>query len=216
VTDRHAKSSRGSEGTSSSLLERARQHDQTAWNQLVDLYSPLVWRWCRQSGLNPPDIEDISQDVFRAVHQGLSRFRKAKPGDSFRAWLRTVTAHRVTDFRRRRGERAVGGSTATASMVEVPDPNDQTIEGADNEQEVGILYRRAVQVLRSEFEDRTWQAFWRVEIDDEPVASVAAALGMTANAVYLARSRIRRRLRALFIELGEEGIMGADHKSESS
>jgi RNA polymerase sigma-70 factor (ECF subfamily) len=55
--------------------------------------------------------------------------------------------------------------------------------------------------MQAEFEARTWQAFRRVVIDGQRPADVAADLGLTRNAVYLARSRILRRLREV---LGEE------------
>ena len=57
------------------------------------------------------------------------------------------------------------------------------------------LYRRAVEQVRAEFETRTWDAFWQVVVDDRAPAVVAAALGLSVNAVYLARSRVLRRLR---------------------
>jgi RNA polymerase sigma-70 factor (ECF subfamily) len=58
----------------------------------------------------------------------------------------------------------------------------------------GLLWR-AVELVRAEFEERSWQAFWRVTVDGQPVGDVARDLGVSANAVYVARSRILRRLR---------------------
>lgn len=55
-------------------------------------------------------------------------------------------------------------------------------------------------MVRSEFEDRTWQAFWRVAVEGHATAEVAADLGITANAVRQAKSRVLRRLRQ---ELGD-------------
>ncbi|HUT93224.1 MAG TPA: hypothetical protein VMY37_27415 [Thermoguttaceae bacterium] len=38
---------------SSTLLDRVRAQRPEAWQRLVDLYGPVVCRWCRQSGLRP-------------------------------------------------------------------------------------------------------------------------------------------------------------------
>jgi RNA polymerase sigma-70 factor (ECF subfamily) len=58
-----------------------------------------------------------------------------------------------------------------------------------------------VGLIRSEFEERTWRAFWGVAVDDRPAAEVAAELGMSPGAVYIAKSRVLRRLREEFRDL---------------
>ena len=54
--------------------------------------------------------------------------------------------------------------------------------------------------MKHNFEERTWTAFWRVTIDNRSTADVAAELGISANAVRLAKSHVLRRLRE---EMGE-------------
>lgn len=55
-------------------------------------------------------------------------------------------------------------------------------------------------MIRGEFEEKSWQAFWLVTMEDRSADQAAEQLGMTRNAVYIARSRVLRRLRDL---LGE-------------
>jgi RNA polymerase sigma-70 factor (ECF subfamily) len=62
------------------------------------------------------------------------------------------------------------------------------------------LFHQALGLIRDEFEQRTWQAFWRMAVDNRTSAEVAGELGMTTNAVRMAKSRVLRRLRE---ELGE-------------
>ncbi len=45
------------------------------------------------------------------------------------------------------------------------------------------------------FDPTTWEAFRRFAIEGLPAAQVAAELGLTVNAVTLAKSRILKRLR---------------------
>jgi RNA polymerase sigma-70 factor (ECF subfamily) len=61
--------------------------------------------------------------------------------------------------------------------------------------EVSALLRRALEQIRAGFEERTWQAFWRVVVEDQKAVDVAADLQMTVNAVYVAKSRVLGRLR---------------------
>lgn len=168
---------------------------------MVKLYSALVYRWCARCGFQPADIEDICQDVFRSVHRGIANFRRTQPGDSFRAWLRTITMNRIRDKVGKRSIVGEGGSSATGMIAEIPNPEDPGAD--DNELELSILFRRLMGIIRDEFEDKSWQSFWRVVIEEEPVPMVAADLGLTPNAIYLAKSRILRRLRIVLEELGE-------------
>lgn len=185
-----------SESTSQSLLVRVRARDPEAWQRLVALYGPLVLRWAQAYLPTQADAEDVAQEVFRSVFLGIDRFRKERPADRFRSWLWSILRRRVVDhYRRNAGEaRAAGGDDATAALLNVRDvPVDDPEEEASFVSEV-IL--RALELVRSEFEDRTWQACWRTTVDGESAADVGAALGMSTGAVYIARSRVLKRLKS--------------------
>jgi RNA polymerase sigma-70 factor (ECF subfamily) len=182
--------------TSLSLLERVAARDEAAWERLVRLYTPLVCYWCRRGQLSGADIDDVTQEVFQAVAADLGRFRSEHRGGTFRGWLRGIARHKLLDHYRRRDRqpRAEGGSDAYQRFQEAPDLLPDW-EDTDPEQEVGALYRRALELVRGEFEDRTWQAFWLAGVEQRPAADVAAELGMTEAAVRKAKSRVLRRLK---------------------
>jgi RNA polymerase sigma-70 factor (ECF subfamily) len=178
------------------LVERVKDGDADAWRRLLSLYGPLVFWWCHRKGLRQPDAEEISQEVFLTVSSKVTSFTKHWEHGSFRAWLRRITANKLGDyFRRRRAEPpARGTSSAQEFLAQVPaDSSDSSADG-DDESERGILYRRALEVIRSEFEPRSWEAVWQTAVEGRRAADVAAALGMTPNAVYIAKSRILARL----------------------
>jgi RNA polymerase sigma-70 factor (ECF subfamily) len=187
--------------TSRSLLQRARAQEPEAWQRLLVLYQPLVRHWCRRGGVAAQDIDDVVQEVFAKAFAALDSFRHSEPSDTFRGWLNGVTRHRILEhFRRvRRHLPAAGGSDAQHLILEQPDPR------AEPDQEERVLchqlYHRALEFIRPEFEQRTWQMFWRSVVDGLPTASVAAELGVSAAAVRQARSRILRRIREETAEL---------------
>jgi len=185
--------------TSLSLLDRARHHDEPSWQRLVTLYGPLVEHWCRRGGARPEDAADLAQEVFLAVSQGLERFERRGPG-SFRAWVRGITRHKLLDCYRRAEHQAAaaGGSTALERLLDIPDPQPGSDEDAD---EMSGLYRRALDLIRGEFEERTWQAFWLTAVEGREAPAAAAELGMSPVAVRIARSRVLARLRAEADEL---------------
>jgi RNA polymerase sigma-70 factor (ECF subfamily) len=187
--------------TSLSLLDRVRQQDSAAWDQFVALYTPLVERWCRQLGLQEADLSDICQEVFLAVAGGIGTFERQPGAGKLRRWLRTITHNKVHDVYRRRneGQTGAGGSDAYEQLLQVP--ADQEDSAASQAEEARTLYRRAVDLMARDFAESTWKAFWRTVVDDQPAAAVADELGLSANAVYLARARVLARLRSEFRDL---------------
>jgi len=181
------------------LLVRLKSKDQEAWQRFVHLYDPVVIGWCRRHGLQEADAVDVKQEVFRTVLGAIGGFEKGRNGGSFRGWLRSVTRSRVVDFQRRRarGCDAVGGSDAQERLLEVPEQGEG--EGADSEAEEqddwNSLARRAAEAVLGHCTEPNRKAFLRVVVEGADPAEVARDLGMTANAVYLAKSRILRKIR---------------------
>jgi RNA polymerase sigma-70 factor, ECF subfamily len=194
--------SQPSSSTSRSLLERVKCDEPEAWDRLVSLYAPLVYEWCRGWGLREQDVTDIFQEVFQAVAVHVGSFRKEREGDSFRGWLRTITRNKVHDhFRRRSREpEGVGGSEAQAHLAQLPAPRPREESSLSEEHGERALVARALELIRREFAERTWQAFYRTAIDGRSAPEVAAELSMSAGAVRVAKSRVLQRLRE---ELGD-------------
>jgi RNA polymerase sigma-70 factor (ECF subfamily) len=189
--------------TSRSLLASAKQDDPLAWERVVRLYAPLIASWCRRWGVAEQDLGDLLQDVFAAVASHLKRFRKDRSGDTFRGWLATIVRNKVRNhFRRRAGEpAATGGTEAALHMQQVPDPAAVDDAGDCSDE---VLYDAvllsALESIRSEFHERTWQAFWRVVVEGRTAVEAGAEMNMKPGAVRVAKSRILMRLRR---ELGD-------------
>lgn len=184
--------------TSLSLVERVRHNDAQAWERLVRLYSPLVYTWCRQHGLSAHDAADAMQEVFRAVYRTIGKFRRERPGDSFRGWLWTITRNKTRDHFRAVATRPspAGGTDAQMRFSELPEeepPTDPSVAAGDGR---NSPFFGALELVKAEFEERTWQAFWRATVDEQPTSTIAEDLEMSVNAVRLAKSRVLRRLRS--------------------
>jgi RNA polymerase sigma-70 factor (ECF subfamily) len=187
--------------TSRTLLERVRADEPAAWDRLVGLYAPLVYRWCRRSGLPDQEIPDVFQDVFQSVAANLGSFRREHPGDTFRGWLRTITRNKVHDHFRRSGHEpgGAGGTEARLYFAQIADTRPEGDDSDEGRTDRG-LFARALELIRGEFEERTWRAFWLTAVEGHTPADVASDLGMSPGAIRVAKSRVLRRLRE---ELGE-------------
>lgn len=158
----------------------------------MHLYSPLIYSWCQRSGLNNEDAADVLQDVWSAVTAHVGRFQRTKNSGTFRGWLWTITRNKLHDFYRAGAGKAagVGGSTALQHLATIPESEPDT-----DGDEAGSLMHRALEMIRRDFEPRTWSAFWRTAVEGWPAADVGAELHLTVDAVYQAKSRVLRRLR---------------------
>jgi RNA polymerase sigma-70 factor (ECF subfamily) len=191
-----------STGTSRSLLERVKANEPTAWERLVALYAPLVMHWCRRWNLQDEDSADVFQEVFLAVATHIATFRKNGARDTFRGWLRTITRNKVLDHFRRLGRDAggVGGTDANLRLAQLPDSEPSEEESSADQEAENSLFRRALDLIRGEFEERTWQAFWRTTVEGRVPKDVADELKMSPGAVRVAKCRVLQRLRE---ELGD-------------
>jgi RNA polymerase sigma-70 factor (ECF subfamily) len=167
-----------------------------AWERLVDVYAPLVYRWCRRAGVRADDAPDVVQEVFLAVATHIDQFHRDQPGDSFRGWLWTITHHKAQDYFRgeKHQARASGGSSAEERLCRIPDRLSTSAEADRYSTEEAALAQRVMELIRPEIEDRTWRAFWRLAVDRQSGLDVAAELGMSLRAVYQAKYRVLQRI----------------------
>src|SRR5947209_12937661 len=152
---------RATTSTSRSLLARVHTNDAAAWERLVTLYTPLVWHWCRKMDLPRQEIADVFQEVFQSVAAHIHDFHRDRPGDTFRGWLRTITRNKVHDhFRAQKREpQASGGSEARVWWNRIPEATNDNL-ATEDAGGYDLLFHRALELIKSEFHERTWLAFW--------------------------------------------------------
>ena len=139
-----------------------------------------------------------SRTSFKPLAKHIAGFRKEREGDTFRGWLRRITDNKVHDHFRKRS-REPGGEGGTEAQIRLSNlPEDAVDSGSD--QDLGTLLKGSVDLIRGEFEWRTWQAFWLTAVEGRLPREVALELDMSPGAVRVAKSRVLRRLRD---ELGE-------------
>jgi RNA polymerase sigma-70 factor (ECF subfamily) len=177
--------------TSLTLLDRLGVGDQVAWRHMVTLYTPLLRGWLRQAALQPADIEDLTQNALAVVLRKLPGYQHNGHCGAFRTWLRRIIDNVLRESLRGSKRRAAGGAEFLAQLE---DPASELNRLWDTEHDRHVL-RGLLDLVRGEFAEATWQAFARTTLDELPAAQVATELGMTVNAVHIARSRFLARLR---------------------
>ncbi len=184
----------GNSSVSSRTLHRARGGDDSAWTQIVLLYTPKVYRWCRHASVPQQDAVDLAQDVLTRVFVSLHTISRDRDnGESLSAWLFTVTRNRIRDYYRSRPRHPVAQGGSEDFVI-------QRQAAADVSSSLAIDSRierlhEILDAVRSDVDDSTWQAFWRLAIDGDPASEIASDLGMTEGAVRQAKYRVMQKLR---------------------
>jgi RNA polymerase sigma factor (sigma-70 family) len=192
-----------SAATRLSLLIRLRNpRDGQAWAEFVAIYTPLIDRLARSSGLQAADAADLAQDVFRAVAGAIGRYDHDPARGSFRGWLFRIARNLIINLlaARRIRPQAIGGSDVWEMLERVPAPDAAETASFDLEYRRRIFFRAADQV-HGEFRPSTWQAFWLTAVEGQDPRAAAQACGISVGAVYIARSRVMARLKSFIDQI---------------
>lgn len=178
------------ESTPVSLLQRLQATgDDDAWRRFLRLATPLLEQWAGRLGLQKPDADDLVQEVVAILVEKLPQFSYDRD-KSFRGWMRTIATNKWREWRRR----------PAASSLESQRQNEEQFAAPEAEAfwEQDFRQRavaRAMEIMQAEFQPTTWQACWQHVVSGRSAAEVGAELGITPGAVYIAKSRVLRRLR---------------------
>jgi RNA polymerase sigma-70 factor (ECF subfamily) len=182
--------------TSLTLLERLRDcQDSGAWQVLLDLYTPLLRRWLRAPGLQAADVEDLTQEVLTVLAQKMPDFVHNEHKGAFRHWLKAITVNKLGDFLRadaRWPQEAPGEQSRW--LAELEDSSSNLSREWDRQHDQHIV-RRLLDVLKPDFTPTTWEDFRLRVLENQPTAAVAQQLGLSVNAVVIAKSRVLARFR---------------------
>lgn len=183
--------------TSLSLLGKLQNSaDDEAWARLMELYAPLLRSWLRRYNVQPSDTDDLVQEVLVTLATGLKHFEHRGQAGAFRAWLRSIMVNRLRAFWRsqQRHPQAPADSDMALRLEQFADPASET-SGIWNREHDQAVVNRLLSLVEPHFARTTWEAFYKVTLMGLRADEVAEQLGISVNAVFIAKSRVLRRLR---------------------
>lgn len=183
--------------TSLTLLNRLRDSsDSESWNRLVQLYAPLIRTWLRKFEVQESDADDLLQEVLLAVSKDLGAFEHGGHTGAFRGWLRAILVNRLRNFWRTRDRKppSPGGSSMDQKLAQLDDPASALTLIWNEEHDQHVL-SELLSLVKPQFSEQTWQAFSKVALEGGRADEVAKELGISLNAVFIAKSRVLSKLR---------------------
>jgi len=178
--------------TSLTLMERLRQYpwNAEAWDRFVQLYRPKIYGWCRAWGLQEADAEDVSQDVIARLTQKMAGFRYDR-ARCFRAWLKTITQHAVSDLVASRFRALGSGSIPILKSIEARTDLEKRIEELFDRE----LLDLAISRVRERVAPVTWNAFRLTTFEECSGAEASKLLGIPVASVFVAKHRFQKILK---------------------
>jgi len=165
-----------------------------AWRTFVDLYLPLVFRYCRKRGLQDADARDVTQQVLANVHRAIETFEYDPLKGKFRNWLGTITQREITRHQHRDRKPGKGGGDGLGDWA-VEQESGQ-VDAAWQEEFNAHIFAAALARVRTEFDEPTWNAFDATWLRDVKPRQAAKDLGKPPAWIYKARFRVLHRLRS--------------------
>jgi len=188
--------------TSTTLLEGLRDPgNRTVWLDFVERYRPLVVGYGRRAGLSNDDAEDLAQQSLLAFSQAYRDEKYERARGRLRDWLFGIVANQLKNQRRARARRAERlPETRSGEPVEVA--GESELEHLWEDEWQSAVARECLAQVRREVSATTYRAFELYALGDRPAEEVARELDLSPDAVYGAKRRILRRIRALqpFVE----------------
>ena len=185
------------DATSLTLLQRiATPTGEQDWLRFYETYRPFIAKQLRTFPGLQNDADDIAQEVMLIVRKEVGGFDRQRLG-SFRCWLRNVTLNQIRGALRSRKRHAVCMGDAPeleARLSEWSDPASIASKRWDEEHDQRI-YEQAMIAVKRQVNETTWQAFEQYVLQGKDPHRVSEELQISLDSVYLAKSRITRRLR---------------------
>ena len=187
-------------------IELAKNGDQEAFTQIVEMYQNPVYNMCYRMLSNPQAAEDAAQETFWRVYKNLNHYDSKR---KFATWLLSIAAHYCIDQQRKKRLPSIDLSEIIEFSAEDPAPKPENVAiknefSEEVQRQMAELNEsdRAVLVLRY------WHEMSEVEISE--------TLRITKSAVKSRLHRARKHMAEQWSSVQEIMTMeGRQHESQT-
>lgn len=188
--------------TTTRLLDALVDHSNAeVWTALDARYRPIIASLARRLGLGQSDAEEVAQQTMAEFVKAYRDGRYDRSKGRLSSWILGI-AHNTVRHAMRDRKRA--GPNARQPADDLPDvPDEGRLRSLWSEERDRAILEQALRILRddSSIDDRTLRAFELVGLRAVPAPQAALQCGMSVDQVYVAKSRITTRLKALVAQL---------------
>ena len=178
--------------------------DVEAWRDFAESYEPFVYRFARRRGLQDADAREVVQEVFLGVARAIRRWEPDTKRARFRTWLFRIAKNQLLNkLSSRRKEMVL--YTGAWERVEADAAGDGTFSAEEEAEYQQAVFSWAASRIEKQVKPKTWSAFWMTSVEGQSVDDVSSQLGVSSGQIYVARSRVIRKLREEIARFESEG-----------
>lgn len=193
--------------TRPSLLRKAEDGDQQAWEEIVEIYGPSIRRQLQNKELNAAAVDDATQEVFLKVHTYLISFERIRKG-SFRKWISVIAGQAIADHFRKnsRSVSGFGGSDWQMELNAQPSFSDDAVVFHDVE-----LAQQIEKIVLAQYPERNRRAYELSLYGDASGnklsdSEIGKIVGLSRQGVWANYKRIIEKIEQYAVE-----FMAQDH-----
>lgn len=177
------------QNTDYALTQLAASGDMAAFEQIYQRHHRRVFSLCLRMTQNPPEAEDLTQEVFIQLFRKIGSFR----GESaFTTWLHRLTVNQVLMHFRKRSVR----DEKTTEDGETP---DEIVQGTENYQKMPIVDRLALNKAIAALPPGYRTVFVLHDVEgyehEEIARMLKLSVGTSKSQLHKARMKLRTLLR---------------------
>lgn len=175
------------------LIRSAKQNDDSAFEALLNRYTPLIESLTLQfapDGSSSQDREDLRQEAILGFYKALMRFDAEQKEVQFGLFAKECIRNRLISYMRTEKKRVCVLPLETESSAEIEDEEQNPVTRLVEQENYLALYDRICNSL-SPYENRVWWLY----LSGRTAAEIGGQLGKDAKSVQNAVYRIRRKLR---------------------
>lgn len=185
--------------TTTTVLDRLRDaNDASAWSSFVERFRAPITGFGRKLGLSLADAEDVAQETLVAFLESYRKDAFQRGRGRLGSYLFGI-AHNKTLLARRklagREGQILGDGGGTTFWSAVPDSDGAEAVWEQEWQQATL--RTCLEQVQAEVSPQTFEAFRLVVFERLAPAVVAERIGISRNAVFIAKHRVATRLREL-------------------
>jgi RNA polymerase sigma-70 factor (ECF subfamily) len=183
--------------TSLTLLADLRDPtNSVAWLRFEDRYRPIIKAFAKKLGVRGHDVDDVAQEAVLAFVKAYSGGEYDRDKGRLRTWLFGIAHKKVIDLYRRSSKRGLADHKEMAGLEERIESRDrQEAERVWEQEWQQAVLKACLAEVAQVVEPKTLQAFELYVVQDMPAEEVATELGMSLNAVYLAKHKVIKHIR---------------------
>jgi len=175
------------------LIERSKQNDLAAFEQLVKIYQHRVYGLCYQLAGNYNDAQDLAQEVFIQAYSSINSFRNES---DLGTWLHRIAVNKWINIQRKNKRNNIVSIDAPLNtdkgelQREVPSPNGNPQDILE-EKEYHDLVKKALQLIS--YEHRT--VLFLREVQGYSYEEIAGIIDCSVGTVRSRLNRARKNLK---------------------